>query len=100
MERSIELLALAHRMLHQTDWHTDPILEEMYYMIKEHKEVKKVMGEKIEEGDIVNVYFENAGAEFGLHVLYIPCATGDSWRFKRTNGTIIYIQNFAKMVRQ
>ena len=53
----------------------------------------------INEGDIVDVYFEYVECEFGLEVLGIPYATGDTWKLKRTNGTIIYIQNFSKMVK-
>jgi hypothetical protein len=53
---------------------------------------------RIEEGDTVHVYFERMDSELNLTVLWTPCDTGDSWRFKRTDGTIIYMQNFAKMM--
>lgn len=48
-------------------------------------------------GDKVNIFWENVKAEFEVEVLYIPCATGDSWRLKRKDGTIIYVNSFSKM---
>jgi len=58
--------------------------------------------ERINEGDVVDVYFnDNTDCERGLVVLYIPCATGDCWRLKRRGGRreIVYIQSFTKMVK-
>lgn len=52
---------------------------------------------KIKEGDKVNIYWENVTAEFNVTVKYIPCQTGDSWIFERKNGTIFYVNTFAKM---
>jgi len=56
------------------------------------------MKAKIEEGDMVDVHFEYTACEFGVKVLYTPCATGDSWRFERRDGTIVYVNSFSKMV--
>lgn len=55
---------------------------------------------KITAGDVVDVFWENVQCESGMEVLYIPCATGDSWILKRPNGTIVYINEYAKMVKQ
>ena len=54
---------------------------------------------KIEEGDIVDVYFEHIEGEFNVKVLYTPCVTGDSWRFQREDGTVVCVNSFSKMVR-
>lgn len=50
----------------------------------------------IKEGDIVDVYFENCPCEYGVLVLYTPCATGDSFHLKRKDG----VQTFTKIVRR
>ena len=57
------------------------------------------MRTKIEAGDIVDVYFEYVEIENHVQVLYTPSATGDSWHLQRENGTIVYVNMFAKMVR-
>lgn len=52
------------------------------------------MKNKIEVGDIVCVSFNNSQATLTsrAEVMYIPCATGDSWIFKDTNtGQIYYV---------
>ena len=54
---------------------------------------------KIEEGDIVDVYSEHTEGEFDVKVLYMPCATGDSWQFQREDGTAVCVNSFSKMVR-
>jgi len=61
-----------------------------------------IMGEIIEVGDLVDVYWENVECEIALKVLYIPSATGDSWRFQRTTQdmTTIYVQGYSKMVKK
>ena len=51
----------------------------------------------IQEGDRVNVFFERVEAEYDAEVIGIPCATGDSWKLKRRDGNIVYVQNFSKM---
>ena len=53
--------------------------------------------DEIHVGDIVNVYFEYVQCEFGVTVLYSPVATGDSWRFRRPDGNIVYVQAFTKI---
>lgn len=57
------------------------------------------MGDKIEVGDFVNVYFERADAIFDYEILYIPQATGDSWHLKHKNGMLCYVQFFECMER-
>jgi len=51
----------------------------------------------IVEGDTVNVYFDRTQCEFGVVVLRVPVATGDCWRFRRTDGTVVYVQQFDKI---
>jgi len=53
---------------------------------------------KIEEGDIVDV-FPIMGDDwcFTALVLYTPCATGDSWHLKQTDGTLTYLNTFCLM---
>ena len=50
-------------------------------------------------GDLVDVLFEHVQSEHGVRVIYVPCDTGDSWHFKREDGTTVYVQNFSKIVR-
>lgn len=57
------------------------------------------MSDTIEPGCRVDIYFELAEAEFDLEVLYVTTQPGDSWIFKRQDGTIIYVQHYAKMIR-
>jgi IS4 transposase len=52
---------------------------------------------KIHKGDLVSICFGRASPEFNCIVVYIPCATGDSWILKRKDGTIFYAQHFEKM---
>ena len=56
----------------------------------------------IEVGDIVDVFFAVSPALFRVKVLYIPCATGDSWRFENPNALdgmirIHYVNMFERM---
>lgn len=50
------------------------------------------MKDKIREGDIVSVSFH--GSQFTLirsgKVLYIPCATGDSWHIRDNDTKDVY----------
>ena len=55
--------------------------------------------DRINIGDIVNVYFETVPCEWSVTVLYIPQATGDSWVLRREDGTVIYAQMFSKIER-
>lgn len=57
------------------------------------------MDEKIKEGDFVDIHWENLLAEFEVEILYTPCATGDAFRVKREDGTILNVQNYCKMVK-
>ena len=60
------------------------------------------MGDIIEVGDLVDIYWENVERETFLKVLYIPQDTRDSWSFQRTSKdkTIIYVDRFSKMVKR
>jgi hypothetical protein len=57
------------------------------------------MENQINIEDIVSIHWENIEPELNVVVLYIPCATGDSWRFRREDGTIIYVNTFAKIIK-
>ena len=50
------------------------------------------MNDKIEEGDVVSVNFNNAQITLcaSAIVLHRPCATGDSWEFKDNKDGTIY----------
>jgi hypothetical protein len=56
--------------------------------------------ERIKEGDVVDVYWENVECEFDCKVLYLPQDVGDCWHLERPDGTRIAVQMFAKMVRK
>ena len=55
----------------------------------------------IEEGDIVDVHFENVQSLFNVEVLGKPSDIGDSWRLKQTGEghvpTLYYVQQFSLM---
>lgn len=53
---------------------------------------------KILEGDIVSVHFEHCEIEPHLEIIDFPYATGDSWKCRRLDGTLVYIQNYTKMI--
>lgn len=57
------------------------------------------MKDYIDIGDWVNVSFEYVNGESECEVLGLPQDTGDSWRLKRQDGTIVYVQAFSKMVK-
>lgn len=54
----------------------------------------------IDEGNIVDIYWENIQYEMRVTVIYRPVATGDSWIVKRDDGTIVYVNGFCKMVKR
>jgi hypothetical protein len=56
------------------------------------------MGDKIIEGDIVDIFFPQGEAIFGATVLGMPCATGDSWRLRTKQGDLLYMQSFETMM--
>lgn len=62
------------------------------------------MGDTIEVGDLVDVYFDSVECEIALRVLHTPHphAIGDSWQFKRTSvdGSIVYVLDYSKMVKR
>ena len=53
---------------------------------------------KIRVGDTVDVFFENVACEFGVVIMYVPVATGDSWCICREDGVPINILNFCIFV--
>ena len=55
--------------------------------------------EEIKVGDKVGVTFVRGKSLFRVTVLHVPVATGDSWRLKTDDGTLIYIQLFESMRR-
>ena len=57
--------------------------------------------ERISEGDDVTVwiYQDQRGAE-SMTVLGVPCATGDCWKFKDTQGNIHYVQQFVEIIKR
>jgi len=54
----------------------------------------------IQSGDIVDVYFATVDAEHDVTVLYAPdsFSLNRTWKLQREDGTIIYVQNYDKMV--
>lgn len=50
-------------------------------------------------GDRVTVYFERVEAEYNCEIVRIPVRPHDSWELKRLDGTVVYVQNYAKMIR-
>lgn len=57
------------------------------------------MGDVIKEGDIVDIHFEQIASEFSVEVIYMPNATGDCFKLKREDGTLVNVQNYSKMVK-
>lgn len=57
------------------------------------------MNEAIKKGDFVDIQWEHLQSEFGVEILYVPCATGDSFIARREDGTIIQVQNYCRMVK-
>ena len=58
-----------------------------------------MMKDKICEGDKVDIYFDHAQiAYFNAEVLYMPCATGDSWRFRLEDGGLLYVGEYSRMI--
>lgn len=55
------------------------------------------MKDKIEVGDRVNIHFGNLDSIYDYEVLYIPFATGDSWKLRNNDVHLIYVQNFSYM---
>ncbi len=62
-------------------------------------EIRKI-NQYINKNDIVSIHWEYIDAEFDIEILYIPVDPGDSWHLKRSDGTIVYVNNFCKMVKQ
>ena len=60
------------------------------------------MGDKIQEGDLVDVFWENVECEIALKVTSVPCNPIDTWCFQRTteDETVIYAGSFSKMVKR
>lgn len=54
--------------------------------------------DKIQLGDRVCIYWDHINSIEGK-VVYIPCATGDSWTIVSDDGTIHEVQMFGRMTR-
>jgi hypothetical protein len=54
----------------------------------------------IKIGDIVDVYFQGAAAEFNCVVEYKPQSTGDCWYLWKADGFSIAVMHFEKMVKK
>lgn len=52
---------------------------------------------EIKKGDTVDIWVAENLTYFGYKVLYVPCATGDSWHLKGPDGELVYIQIFQSM---
>lgn len=57
------------------------------------------MKDKIDKGDIVDVFFNTADAIYDVEVLYTPCATGDCFTLKDKKGTIYNVQQYNYMIK-
>lgn len=56
--------------------------------------------ERIQTGDKVSVFFNTADSIHNAEVLKTPCATGDCFVLKDTNGAIINVQQYNYMVKE
>jgi hypothetical protein len=64
--------------------------------VKEKEE--STMGNRIEIGDVVDVFFENVSPIFNAQVVDKPANVGDSWVLKdQSEGTIHHVCLFSKM---
>jgi hypothetical protein len=48
-------------------------------------------------GQKVDVHFTNHQSLFDMEILYCPCATGDSWILRGSDGREYYVMMFAYM---
>ena len=55
------------------------------------------MKKSIKVGDIVDVYFSATPCLFKCEVLYLPCATGDSWILKDEEGLVHHVVLFDRI---
>lgn len=53
----------------------------------------------IDVGDIVSIILPTCPMEDNVEVLHRPSATGDCWRLRREDGTLVNVMIFEKMVR-
>jgi len=58
------------------------------------------MSKSIEEGDIVDIYWERCTAVFNAKVTHVPVATGDTWAFETEDGKALRSSYFAQMICQ
>jgi hypothetical protein len=63
-------------------------------------EIKEPINQIIQEGDVVDIYFDTVECEFNATILCTPVATGDCFHCRRTDGTLFYVMLFVKMVKQ
>lgn len=54
--------------------------------------------ERIEKGDLVDVFWGSPRPLTCALVLYVPVATGDSWQLRSEDGVIVYVQQFERIV--
>ena len=56
--------------------------------------------ERIEDGDLVDIYFESMPTIKNARVIYPPCGEGDSWHIVLDDEkhTPVNVQRFTKMV--
>jgi hypothetical protein len=57
------------------------------------------MADMIQIGDVVDIHFEQINSEFSVEIIYMPNATGDCFKLKREDGTLVNVQNYSKMVK-
>ena len=54
---------------------------------------------RIMPGDEVRVYWEQCSSELTMEVLALPTDINGTWILERTDGTVVYVNTFAKMVK-
>ena len=55
------------------------------------------MADYIKKGDKINVFWENAPAEFNVEVVDLPTEVGECWILKRPDGILINVLMYSKM---
>lgn len=53
----------------------------------------------IKPGDRVTIYFERVEAEYNVEVVTVPQKSHEAWELKKLDGTIVYVQQYSKMIR-
>lgn len=60
---------------------------------------KETLMNKIEVGDIVDVYFDRSSAIFNAEIISTPVATGDCFRLKDSHGNLYNVQQYDYMIK-